>query len=303
MPLFAAIDAGGTSTRCWIANESVVLSKVTADTVKIMSVGEPVATERFQQLVREACTQASADPSQITRIGMGLAGIGGKGVREWAIASLRALTPAEVLLSGDEEIALDAAFEGGPGILVIAGTGSNIVGRCADGTLHTAGGWGPMLGDEGSGSWIGLEAIRAGLRAHDRNLDTCLLREIEAAWNLASLSELVAKSNNRPRPDFSQLARVVAECADNGDALAQSVLERAGIELADQVSLVVSKMKASGCAPADTSHVAFTGSVLAKISRVRRSMEEHLLSTMPGLDVAQSAVEPLEGALWRARRG
>ena len=72
-------------------------------------------------------------------------------------------------------------------MLVIAGTGSNVTGRCADGSTVGAGGWGPVLGDEGSGTWIGLEAIEPALRARDRGVETCMLREIQKAWRLEDL--------------------------------------------------------------------------------------------------------------------
>jgi N-acetylglucosamine kinase-like BadF-type ATPase len=307
MAIFVALDCGGTKTQCWIADETQVLGRAACGTVKIMNVGEEVATQRLRELVREAAAQAGIDLDRVTRTCMGLAGIGIDSVRRWADATLRSVVGGDVLLGGDEEIALDAAFSGGPGVLVIAGTGSNVVGRCTDGSLLTAGGWGPMLGDEGSGHWIGLEAVRAGLRALDRGLETCLLRDIMCFWELGEPEEalglLVAKANHRPRPDFAELAGVVAACAEGGDALAVGVLEHAGEELAAQVRLVMSKMRAAGCGPDDTSQVAFTGSVLGRIPRVRRSMEEQLRVSMPDVVVGQQAVEPLEGALWRARRG
>jgi N-acetylglucosamine kinase-like BadF-type ATPase len=149
---------------------------------------------------------------------------------------------------------------------------------------------------------MGLEAIRAGLRAHDRGVETCLLREIEAHWELANMGELIAKANERSRPDFAELTMVVARCADGGDALAESVLDRAGAELAEQVSLAASKMRGAGCAAGDAKRVAFTGSVLEKIARVRRSMEEHLRVALPEVQVAQQPVDSMEGALWRARK-
>ena len=156
-----------------------------------------------------------------------------------------------------------------------------------------------MLGDEGSGHWIGVEAIKASLRAQDRGVQTCLLKCIEKHWGLQSQGELVAYANRRTRVEFAELAAVVAKCADDGDGLAAGVLERAGKELAEQVGLVASKMHQAGCVSTDPLHVAFTGSVLEKIPRVRRAMGEAL----PELSVARGAVEPLEGALWRARGG
>jgi N-acetylglucosamine kinase-like BadF-type ATPase len=134
-------------------------------------------------------------------------------------------------------------------------------------------------------------------------VETCLLREIQNKWQLEDLASLVAKANLRERPDFAALANIVANCADEGDVLAQSVLDRAGEELAAQVSLVISKMRTADCAEADGQRVAFTGSVLSKIPRVLRAMEEHLHTTWPEISVDATAVQPLEGALWRARRG
>jgi len=302
MAIFVALDAGGTKTQCWVADETQVLGRATGGTVKLMMAGADVAYARLREVVLEAAAAAGVDPKSVTRTCMGLAGITSEGARAWAERTLGGIVGGELDLCGDEEIALDAAFHGGPGLLVVAGTGSNIVGRCTNSTMVRAGGWGPVIGDEGSGSWIGLQAIRAGMRAHDRGVSTCLLREIEVHWELEDLGELIAKANERARPDFAELAMVVARCAEDGDALAISVLDRAGAELAEQVSLAASKMRAAGCSPSDANHVAFTGSVLEKIARVRRSMEEHLRAALPEAVVAQKPVNPLEGALWRTQK-
>jgi N-acetylglucosamine kinase-like BadF-type ATPase len=220
-----------------------------------------------------------------------------------------AVVAGELILCGDEEIALDAAFAGGPGILVIAGTGSNAIGRSASGEHFGAGGWGPVLGDEGSGYWIGRESIRAALRAQERTgvggVSSCLLREIERHWELNSVAELVAMANQRTfsggasPPDFAALAPVVARCAERGDALAAGILERAGEELAELVSVVFHKMHAG---PTEIG-VAFTGSVLAQIATVRGAMVARLAVAVPSARVRDAAVDPLDGALWQARHG
>jgi N-acetylglucosamine kinase-like BadF-type ATPase len=303
MAYFVALDAGGTKTECWVANDVRVLGQASGPTVKIMNVGEQAATEGLRFIVREALGAAGVAGDSVACTCFGLAGSSSAEVRAWAKRTLSELVSGDLILTGDEEIALDAAFRGGAGVLVIAGTGSHVTGRCANGTTVGAGGWGPVLGDEGSGTWIGLEAIRASLRARDRGVETCLLRDIQQKWQLDELASLVARANRRERPDFATLANVVARCADEGDALAQGVLDRAGEELATQVSLVLSKMRAANCPEADALRVAFTGSVLGKIPRVLRAMEEQLRAGWPEISVDATAVQPLEGALWRARRG
>lgn len=302
MPYFVALDGGGTKTECWIADDSRVLGQASGPTVKIMNVGEQAATAALRSVLREALGAAGIAGDSIACTCFGLAGSSSAEVRRWAETTLRELVSGELIITGDEQIALDAAFRGGAGVLVIAGTGSHVTGRCGDATTVSAGGWGPVLGDEGSGTWIGLEAIRAALRARDRGVETCLLREIQNAWQLDDLASLVAKANLRERPDFASLTSVVANCADAGDALAQGVLDRAGEELAQQVSLVISKMRAAACSAEDAARVAFTGSVLSRIPRVLRAMDEHLRAAWPDIVIDAAAVQPLEGALWRARR-
>jgi N-acetylglucosamine kinase-like BadF-type ATPase len=284
-----------------------------------MRVSEPEATARLRAMLGEVADSAGVSLGEVTRTCFGLAGLSSASVREWARRTIPALVAGELLLCGDEEIALDAAFRGDTGILVVAGTGSNAIGRSSDGRLFGAGGWGPVLGDEGSGHWIGLEAVRVALRAHDllaparagagggdeaREGDLLLI-EIQRHWGLSSLAELVALANQRGNcaraaPDFAGLAPIVARCAEQGDAVAVGVLQRAGAELAELVALVSRKMDAGEAAPAPIA-VAFTGSVLTQIAPVLASMVARLALLAPTARVREVPVDPLDGALWRAR--
>src|SRR6195952_501829 len=113
MAYFVALDGGGTKTQCWVADEERVLGRASAGSVKLMVVDEATATARLQALVREAAAAAGGLLGEVTRTCMGLAGISSAAVREWAERTLRGIVSGEVLLLGDEEIALDAAFRGG----------------------------------------------------------------------------------------------------------------------------------------------------------------------------------------------
>jgi len=324
MSLYLAIDAGGTSTRCLLADDTRVLASASTGTVKLMRVSEADATARLRAVLAEVASAAGVPLSSVTRTCFGLAGSSSASVRNWATQTIASAVAGELILCGDEEIALDAAFAGGPGILLIAGTGSNAIGRSLAGALFRAGGWGPVLGDEGSGYWIGLEAIRAALRAQDRAWDetsgnaqsapSILLREIERHWCLGSLGDLVALANLRAPsetaapPDFASLAPVVARCAEQGDLLAAGILARAGEELAGLVALVYRKMTEAPAAAGATEQsqgteipVAFTGSILTHISPVRQAFLAHLATSVPSVRVRDSAADPLDGALWRAR--
>ena len=299
MSLFLAIDAGGTKTSCLLADESQVLGRATTGSVKLMRVGEAEASARLRAMLTEISLVADVSLGEVTQTCIGLAGLTIDAVREWAEREIRDVVGGDLLLAGDEEIALDGAFRGGPGILIIAGTGSNVLGRAADGAMYHAGGWGPALGDEGSGFWIGQEALRAGFWAKDRGVATILLTEIGEFWRAKSLGEIVEMANARPGPDFPALAPVVVRCAEAGDELAVAVLERAGVELAEQVALVALKMEESGSQR--KIEAAYTGSVLEHISLVRSAMVKALKTSSPSVKVVEGAVDSLEGALWRAR--
>jgi glucosamine kinase len=299
MGLYLAIDAGGTKTRCLLADDTQTLARAVTGSIKLMRVGEPEATSRLKAMLTEVSLKAAVRLDDITQTCIGLAGTSIEAVRNWAEREITNIVGGNLLLAGDEEIALDAAFHGGPGILIIAGTGSNVMGRAADGAMYHAGGWGPALGDEGSGFWIGQEAIRAGFWAKDRGIETTLLAEIGETWNAKSLGEIVEMANARPGPDLAALTPIVTRCADAGDEMAIAVLERAGIELAEQVALVAVKMRESGSA--EKIETAYTGSVLEHITLVRSTMIKALKTSSPTVKVREDAVDPLEGALWRAR--
>ena len=298
MSFFLAIDAGGTKTRCLLADETKVLGRAVTGSVKLMRVGEVEASARLQAMLAEVSLKTGVDLKKVTQTCVGLSGLTIDTVREWGEREIASLVGGNLLLTGDEDIALDAAFRGGPGILVIAGTGAAVLGRAADGTLYRAGGWGPAISDEGSGFWIGQEALRAAFWAKDRDIASTLLPEIGQLWGANSIGEIVEMANARPGPDFPALTPIVARCAEDGDEMAIAVLERAGVELAEQVALVALKMKESGVGSVEA---AYTGSVLEHIALVRSSMIEALKTSSPEVTVIDGAVDALEGALWRAR--
>jgi N-acetylglucosamine kinase-like BadF-type ATPase len=282
-----------------LADETQILARAVTGSVKLMRVGETEASTRLQAMLSEVAHAADIDLRNVSQTCIGIAGFTIEAVREWVTREIGKTVGGNLTLVGDQEIALDGAFHGGPGILIIAGTGSSIVGRADDGAMYHAGGWGPALGDEGSGFWIAQEALRAGFWAYDRGVATTLLTEIGDFWGTKSLGEIVEKANERPGPDFPALTPIVVRCANAGDELAAAVLERAGVELAEQVALVALKMKESHSQP--TIEAAYTGSVLEHIPQIRSAMIAALKTSSPTVKVREGAVDSLEGALWRAR--
>jgi N-acetylglucosamine kinase-like BadF-type ATPase len=303
MPYFLAIDAGGTKTECVLADESQELARARIGTIKLLRVGAEEAGRNLVAGLSTLSRMSGVDLHKVTRTCVGTSGASVPLVADWIRGALADAVGGEVVLCGDEEIALDAAFRGGGGVLVLAGTGSNVAGRTQDGRLTSVGGWGPALDDVGSGYWIGHQALRRAFRALDEQSPTELIDRIREHWKLGSLGDLIQEANATPPPDFSQLTELVAMCASEGDAVAAEVLARGGEELAYLATLMVERLRAMEGSGFVLPPVALAGSILRSVAAVRESMSRALQRTFPGIVILPEVVDPALGALWRARQG
>jgi glucosamine kinase len=301
MAFFLAVDAGGTKTDFVLANENHELGRVRTGTIKRMRVDAGTAEQNLDQALVALAAQTGVGMNAITSTCIGTAGESVPLVADWIRAAFAARVGGKLLLLGDVEIALDAAFPGAPGVLVMAGTGSNVAGRAANGKVTTAGGWGPALADQGSGHRIGEEGMRALFLALDEERPSLMLQAVMELWKLTSLADVVAYANRSPAPDFSQLAALVLGCAQQGDAVALSVLQGEGEALAHLASLVIRRLHRSAADSAWMPSLAFTGSILEKIAPLREALIHALRQEFPNLVTLPGVVDPLLGALWRAR--
>ena len=169
MAIFLGIDGGGSKTSCLIGDETSILGSGSAAGSNVVRVGETQAREALSTAIRQACAVAQVTPSQIQRVCVGLAGAARPEVRDRVFAIISELIPGEVEVVGDIVITLQAAFGTGPGVIVIAGTGSIAYGRNTEGQTARAGGWGFAISDEGSGHWIGRTLVAAAIRASDES--------------------------------------------------------------------------------------------------------------------------------------
>lgn len=315
VPYYLGIDGGGTKTTCAVGDESQLLATATAGPSNIVRVGELQARESLQQAVRQACAAAGITPAQVAHTC-----VGGSGAARPEVAVIVRRSLAEVLATpidvvGDMQIALEAAFDTGPGVIVIAGTGSIAYGRDANGTTVRAGGWGFAIGDEGSAHWIGRAAVSAVLRASDllsADLSSnasdrtpqsnplpgsALASALCKAWGVTSLADLARAANSIPPPDFAALFPAVTASSDN---LATQVLTHAGSELAQVAAVVIGRLFAKGQTAAVP--VAMIGGVFRYAPLVRQVFYNELCTLDPRVEVNPQVVEPVEGALRMSRR-
>jgi N-acetylglucosamine kinase-like BadF-type ATPase len=220
--------------------------------------------------------------------------------------ALAEILPTPVDVVGDIQTALEAAFDIGPGVIVIAGTGSIAYGRDPQGRTARAGGWGFAIGDEGSAHWIGRAAVSGVLRAADPRdgtpdrdppPDVSLSHALFKAWGVSSLMDLARAANSTPPPDFAALFPAVAHSDDH---LATQVLTNAGHELASVARVVISRLFAKDH-PAPVP-VAMTGGVFRHSPLVREVFYNELRTLDPRVEMNPQVVDPVDGALRMARR-
>lgn len=204
------IDAGGTGTRGVVLSGGVIVHRFTVAPMNLLLHAD--AIERLAALVAE---------SGAALVGIGLPGLRGEQASDKLARQLSAATGARVVVGNDADAALAGAFgagdgaEDGDGAVVLAGTGSIALGRRGH-TTHRAGGHGFLLGDEGSGWWIGREAVRAALLERDEGRPAGPLTQALTDALQADLDSIVARiyADPRERRVLAGLVPMVTACTD-----------------------------------------------------------------------------------------
>jgi N-acetylglucosamine kinase-like BadF-type ATPase len=299
MSLVLGIDGGGTRTRASIMEGGKLLGHGESGSIKRLRVGAEAAEANLRAVLKDVYAQAGI--KSVRAACCGVASVSMPGITEWITAVFDDFGVERSDIVGDQVIALDAAFQGGPGILQIAGTGSNTIGRAPDGSQESAGGWSSHLGDEGSGYWIGLHSVRRALRAYDHEQPTQILKKVGEIWGTPDLDDLVNVGDGTPGPDFAALAPAINELAEAGDPVALGVLQQASTDLVEFVLLVREKLRRKHSIVGEVP-VAWTGGVIEKMKLVREPFFAGLRAAAPAMPIGKEAVVSLDGALWRAKR-
>lgn len=298
MALYLGIDGGGTKTTCALGDDNSILATAQSGGSNPIRLGDTVARTSLHDAIRQVCARAGVDPAAIRSACMGASGGGHSDKSRRLEQMLAELLHGKVCVVGDMEIALQAAFGAGPGVITIAGTGSISFGRDAEGRTLRIGGWGFAISDEGSGQWIGRSAASRSLRARDDGESTMLLDRILSAWNLNAFEDLIPLANASPPPDFSALFPTVLTVADAGDPLARRVLSDAGEELARLATTVIRRLFPR---PEPTVPLAMTGGVFRQSALVRQVFYNRVCTDFPHAAVNPTVIEPVRGALALAR--
>lgn len=301
--VIVGVDSGQTSLRCLISTiEGRCLAYTEAQSNR--EVQNRLDREaRLVDTIRSTLNLAGIAPNLVAAAWISMTGVPNRHSKPaalWKRAVAQAFPSAYVGVDSDILAALYGATQVGPGVVALSGTGSIALGRNADGNMARAGGWGYLIGDEGSGFHIGLSAIRAMTRAEDRmGPVTSLTKLIADELDLEIPYDIKDRLySQRPSPrSIAALARLVAIAADNGDPVAVEILSEAGRHLASLVYPVLHRLDLI-----DTpTNVYPVGGILEHNTIVRQRFREELLRLAPYAALAVPKLPPVAGSLILAR--
>ena len=289
------IDAGGTKTVCLLADEQgTIVAESRRGGANLQAVGELEVEKVLHDVMEEAIGNHDVRPAAIC---LGIAGVDRPDDATVVKSIMKRIGyKARVLVVNDALVALEAGAPGQAGIVVISGTGSISYGRNARGEAARSGGWGYVLGDEGSGYWIGRAALRAVLRQSDRRgPETVLSPLLLEHFGIQRAQELIHEvyhTNLKPSA-IGSLAKCVQAAFTNGDPVAIGILRGAADELEASALSVARRLDMVG--------QAFTfilaGGIFRAVPWLEQELERRLPVSSPHSRVRLLDREPAVGAV------
>ena len=307
MEYVIGIDAGGTKTLCLLADEhGTVVAEGWGPGANLSTAGELAVEKTLHQVMEAAIGDRDVVPSAI---GLGMAGVDRPADAQVVREILRRIghRKARTVVANDALAALVAGAGEGPGIVMIAGTGSIVYGRNRANRAARAGGWGHVLADEGSGYWIGRHALVAVMRQADgRGPATSLTPAVLDHLHIERASDLIqlVYARELSLATMAAVAPLVGRAWDDGDAVAGDILQGAAEELTLSAGAVVARLEmAADCFPLFLAGGIFSGLawLSAEIERRMRAVAPgaavQLLDQPPAMGAVRLALEELAGGV------
>src|SRR5688500_609639 len=295
MTYVLGIDAGGTKTVCQLADaQANVIAETRGGGANLQAVGELQVEKVLHEVMEEALGERPIVPAAIC---LGIAGVDRPDDAAVVRGIMRRIGyKARVLVVNDALVALEAGAPDQPGVVIISGTGSISYGRNAQGMAARSGGWGYVLGDEGSGYWIGRAAVRAVLRAADqRGSATALTPLLLAHFGVdrpQGLIHAVYHANLKPAA-IGAVAQCVHRAFATGDEVATGILRGAANELESSAMSVARRLELVG----GPFVFILAGGIFKAVPWLQDELSRRLPLTAPGSTVRLLEGEPASGAV------
>lgn len=291
---FMGIDGGGSNLRVVITDEQQSsVAEAYSGSVNPSLIGRDASANNIQATMRSAMAQAD---KPVVAVGIGIAGASKAVAEDWLYSVVRAVLPdALVVPSSDNEIALVGATGKREGLLLLAGTGSGGFGINRAGQALQVGGWGYLLGDEGSGYWMGLKALKMVTNSLDAGkqpsqLVSLVMRELSATNNRGIIN-WVYHEDKSPIPRIAKLVPLVLQAAADGDKMALDILEEGTDYFCNLTSILKERLDMP------VPEIAFAGSLLT----TDNIYSNRLIEKLNLLERPKTRYEPMIGAALLAK--
>lgn len=302
MKYIIGIDGGGTKTECAVADLSgKVLQRAFGKPSNFLTIGVDAAVENLFELIEGILFKIEADFGDVKMLLIGTAGAGRKedaGVLETKFNDYtmrEGIKIKSVKVVSDARIALEGAFGGNTGCILIAGTGSILFGKDKNGFIHRNGGFGRLIGDEGSGYSIGRKGLSSAAKELDGRGESTLITDLlNNKYNISSAPDLIINvyKNNF---DIASAAEVVLSAAGENDAVALQILNEETDELLLHINAVMKKMKSIKL------DIAFTGSLITNKNTYSDLLRKKIDNNLPSIKIKEPDYSPVEGAILLAK--
>ncbi|MEX0779568.1 MAG: BadF/BadG/BcrA/BcrD ATPase family protein [Balneolales bacterium] len=300
-PVVIGIDGGGTKTAGRLADfQGNTLAELFGGPANIQVAGAEVCANTFREMVIHLCKKAGYAVADVSSIVIGLAGAGRPSDRNVVLKDLEKklnFPRAKLTIVSDADIALEAAYGVDPGIIVIAGTGSIVYGRSSDGKIKRMGGWGPIVGDPGSGTDIGIKALQKISRVFDGRIkENELFRMIAGSFGITSPGFLIKRIySDELKP--SELTRPVFEAALNDDESALDILDKSAAGLVNMIKDYLSDLP-----PMQPYPITLKGGMIESDTIYRRILIQKIKKLPYPISVGFVGKQTIDGAISLALR-
>ena len=290
--MIAGIDGGGTKTRvlcCDLQGKQIAAREY--GPFNLNSIGE----EAFRKLMMDITSFLNAE-GDCTALCIGAAGVSNPRMGELIAQAMKTAGITRWKLVGDQEIALWGALEGSPGVSVVAGTGSICCGRNEAGDYITVGGWGHLIGDEGSGYAIGRDVLKAVTHYWDGyGEETSLIKAVIDTLHLEDRQQMIAYVYENSKSSVAKAARIAEQEAASGDAVAKKILLKNAIDLAKLVKAATVQLSMQ------QGEIALLGGLLENDTIYRKNLVKEIQNTNPGFVCVAPKQNALTGAVLMAQ--
>jgi N-acetylglucosamine kinase-like BadF-type ATPase len=303
MKYLIGIDGGGTKTDSAITDLSGnIIHQTTGKASNFLVVGIEEAVENIFALIEENLFKLEGDFADVKQIVIGAAGAGRKEDAQLLEKSFKDYSEEQgvhfkgVKVVSDAHIALEGAFPDSAGCILIAGTGSILFGKDEKGIVHRVGGFGRLIGDEGSGYSIGRKALNAVSKSSDGRGEETLISELLNAKMKSGSSTSIINEVYKEKLDVASVAKIVIEAAEEGDLIAEDILDEEADELILHIKSLMNKIQTNNL------NVAFSGSLIDNKNFYSDLLKNKIKATLPNVKVVKPANPPVSGAILFAKR-